>query len=209
MMALRTDNRPLKRLKADSTTAARSAASSADAAHSEPLALPSNEPGTVTARHTAQLLAALDAPTARLAAHAATEPRRFAASAAERESSAGTVRQLTADEVDNDCALFDAAADEADAQWRAARQNSAAACSLACPACLASVCFGAQCVGPGQFEAQRVHRCRLSRSHVVRTAADGRGETLAPLLCDACGTEVGLFSARDRTYHLFHVIDSH
>jgi hypothetical protein len=89
---------------------------------------------------------------------------------------------------------------------------------LVCPACFTVVCHASRDMSPTTASAsaivvfsivlRTVVNCTVSRTEVLRSLDDDDGvqELFAPITCDTCSTEVGLFSASDKALYLFHVL---
>lgn len=92
--------------------------------------------------------------------------------------------------------------------------------ALVCPACFSVVCHASRDMSATttssssssfkiriQYRARAVVGCTVSRTEVLRSLDDdGVQELFAPITCDTCSTEVGLFSASDKALYLFHVL---
>jgi hypothetical protein len=128
---------------------------------------------------------------------------------------------VSLDEADADELLFDEHEDEENEKWASLQLQDADADDsnvrwdggpLVCPACFTIVCHASRDMSTKsriQYRARSVVNCTVSRTEVLRSLADdGIEELFAPVTCTHCSTEVGLFSAADRSLYLFHVLPS-
>ncbi|KAJ2157142.1 hypothetical protein GGF46_004713 [Coemansia sp. RSA 552] len=117
-------------------------------------------------------------------------------------------------------AMYDGQADTKDAEWVSRQRPGKTDAVLSCPLCFAQICFLCQAHAryKGQYRALSVENCTVHKDQRYWFGKSGRLEPLDPdsvaaveeevyalVVCDECGTKVGVQGA-DGEYHLFHVL---
>ncbi|KAL9420332.1 hypothetical protein AB3S75_037998 [Citrus x aurantiifolia] len=125
--------------------------------------------------------------------------------------------------------FYDPNLDDKDESWvRRERKGRTSDAVLSCPACFTTVCLDCQRHEKyvTQYRAIFVVNCKLGigqarqitpkgkqgkrkreSSEVVADPADGERETIKPVCCSVCSTEVGVID-EDEVYHFFNVLPS-